>query len=233
MIEYVNLLLLLTMFGATCYAYFRLKKIFYLISIVMDSKILDQLTNLGRDVDSEFPKPKRGRKKKADPKINELEDSDVRDKRERLVACVLSGNSKMYLGKEYTEQQINEMNCTNVNTLLNQYESVLNAQMTKSLGKSIINLYSNLACSVLGVGNQQDLSDDLECDPFLNTAMQRFTCDLYYRFGALLAPVIVGIITGKHYTKNSVTILNGRSNSGNCDPTKSRNCDQTEEPSEN
>ena len=56
----------------------------------------------------------------------------------------------------------------------------------------------------------QDLSDDLECDPFLNTAMQRFTCDLYYRFGALLAPVSVGIITGKHYAKNSITKLNGR-----------------------
>ena len=44
-----------------------------------------------------------GREKKADTKMNELEDNDVRDKRERLVACVLSGNSKMYLGKEYTE----------------------------------------------------------------------------------------------------------------------------------
>ena len=88
----------------------------------MDSEILDQLTNLGRDVDSEFPKPKRGRKKKADTKINELEDNDIRDKRERLVACVLSGNSKMYLGKEYTEQQINEIDFTNVNTLLKRYE---------------------------------------------------------------------------------------------------------------
>ena len=93
------ILLLLTMFGSTCYVYYRLKKIFYLISIVMDSEILDQLTDLGRDVDSEFPKPKRGRKKKADIKMNELEDNDVRDKRERLVACVLYRNSKMYLGK--------------------------------------------------------------------------------------------------------------------------------------
>ena len=66
----------------------------------MDSEILDQLTNLGRDVDSESPKPKRGHKKKANPKINELEDNDIRDKRERLASCVLSGNSKMYLGKE-------------------------------------------------------------------------------------------------------------------------------------
>ena len=230
MTEYINLLL--TMFGSTCYVYYRLKKIFYLISIVMDSKILDQLTDLGRDVDSEFPKPKRGHKKKVDPIINELEDNDVRDKRERLVACVLSGNSKLYLGKEYTEEEINKMDCNDVNTLLNRYESVLSAQMTKSLGKSIINLYSNIDCSVLGVGNQQKLSTDLECDPFLNTAMQRFTCDLYYHFGALLAPVSVGIITGKHYAKNSITKLNDRSNNRTCDQA-TRNCNQTEEPSEN
>ena len=194
----------------------------------MDSEILDQLTDLGRDVDSEFPKPEKGHKKKIDTKMNELEDNDVRDKRERLVACVSSGNSKMYLDKEYTGQQINEMDRDDVNTLLNRYESVLSAQMTKSLGNSIINLYSNLACSVLGVGNQQELSIDLECEPFLNTAMQRFPCDLYYRFGALLAPVSIGIITGKHYAKNSITKLNDRSNSGTCDPA-TRNCNQTEE----
>ena len=168
------------MFGSTFYVYYRLKKIFYLISIVMDSEILDQVTDLGRDVDSEFPKPKRGRKKKADTNINELEDNDIKDKRERLVACVLSGNSKMYLGEENTEEQINKMDCNDINTLLNRYQSVLSAQVTKSLGKSVINLYSNLACSVLGLGNQQELSTDLECDPFLNTAVQRFTCDLYY-----------------------------------------------------
>ena len=198
----------------------------------MDSEILDQLTNLDRDVDSQFPKPKRGRKKKADTKINELEDNDIRDKRERLVACVLSGNSKMYLGKEYTEQQINEMDYNSINTLISRYESVLSAQMTKSLGKTVINLYSNIACSVLGVGNKQELSIDLECDPFLITAMQRFTCDLYYRFSALLASVSVGIITGEHYAKNSITKLNDRSNNGTCDPA-TRNCNQTEEPSEN
>ena len=198
----------------------------------MDSEILDKLTDLGRDVDSEFPKPKRGCKKKADTKMNELEDNEIKDKRERLVACVPSGNSKMYLGKEYTEEQINKMDCNDVNTLLNRYESVLSAQMTKSLGKSIINLYSNVACSVLGIDNQQELSTDLQGNPFLNTALQRFTCDLYYRFGALLAPVSVGIITGKHYAKNSITKLNDRSDNRTCD-TATRNCNQTEEPSEN
>ena len=85
---------------------------------------------------------------------------------------------------------------------------------------------------MLGVGNQQGLSTDLECDSFLNTAMQRFTFDLYFHFGALLAPVSVGIITGKHYAKNSITKLNDRSNNGTCDPA-TRNYNQTEEPSEN
>ena len=58
----------------------------------MDSEILDQLTSLEQNVNSEVTKPKRCHKKKAATKMNELEDNDVRDKRERLVACVLSGN---------------------------------------------------------------------------------------------------------------------------------------------
>ena len=125
------------------------------------------------------------------------------------------------------------MDGNNINILSNRYKSVPSAQMTKSLGnKSVINLYSNVACSVLGVGNQQDLSNDLECDPFLNTAMQRFTSDLYYRFGAFLAPVSVGMITGKHYAKTSGTKLNDRSDNRSCE-SATRNCNKTEEPSEN
>ena len=115
----------------------------------------------------------------------------------------------------------------------NRYESVFSSQMTKSLGKSVINLYSNVVCRVLGVSNQQDLIDGLECDPFLNTAMQRFTCDLYYRFGAFLALVSVGIITGMHYAKNSSPKLNDRSDNGNCESAKTRNHNETEEPFEN
>ena len=71
--------------------------------------------------------------------------------------------------------------------------------------------------SALGDGNQQDLNNDLECDQFLNTALQRFTCDLYYHFGAFLAPISVCIITGKHYTKNYSPKVNGKSDNRNCE----------------
>ena len=59
----------------------------------MDSKILDQLTNLEKNVNSEVTKPKRGLNKKADTKINEVEENNVRDNREKLGACAISGNS--------------------------------------------------------------------------------------------------------------------------------------------
>ena len=60
-------------------------------------------------------------------------------------------------------------------------------------------MYSMRACAVLGINNQEALSEDFENDPFLNCALQRFTCELYYRFGSFLAPLSVGIITSRHY----------------------------------
>ena len=88
------------------------------------------MNNIEKEVNSEVTKSKRGRKKKTDTKINEEEKNDIIEKRDRLITCVPSGNSKQYLGKEYTEQQINEMEGNNINILSNRYESVLSAQMT-------------------------------------------------------------------------------------------------------
>ena len=120
-------------------------------------------------------------------------------KRQKLLKCVLTGNSKLYLGKVYTEEQLAKLSEEEVEKLFNNYEAKLSGQMVKSLGKSIINLYSMGACSALGITNQEALSEDLENDPFLNSALQRFTCELYYRFGSFLAPLSVGIITSRHY----------------------------------
>ena len=98
MIEYVNSYLLLTLPETIYHIYYKYKIFFRVINIV----ILNQLNNLEKDFDFEVIKTKRGRKKKTDikmlPKINEKEKNDLRDKRDRLVACVLSVNSKQYLG---------------------------------------------------------------------------------------------------------------------------------------
>ena len=117
MIEYENLFLLLTLLGVIYYIYYRWRRFFCVINIVMDSAILNQLNNSEKEVNSEVTKSKRGRKKKTDTKINKEEDNDIIEKRDRLITCVLSGNSKQYLGKEYTEQQIKEMDGNNINIL--------------------------------------------------------------------------------------------------------------------
>ena len=118
---------------------------------------------------------------------------------QKLLKCILTGNSKLYLGKVYTEEKIKELNEEEVEKLFNNYEAKLSGQMVKSLGRSIIHIYSMGACSALGITNQDALSEDLGNDPFLNSALQRFTCKLYYRFRSFLAPLSVGIITSRHY----------------------------------
>ena len=120
-------------------------------------------------------------------------------KHQKLLECILTRNSKLYLGKVYTEEQLAKLSEEEVEKLFNNYEAKLSGQMVKSSGKSIINMYSMGACSALGIGHQEALSEDLENDPFLNSALQRFTCELYYRFGSFLAPLSIGIITSRHY----------------------------------
>ena len=91
------------------------------------------------------------------------------------------------------------MNNEEVDKLFSNYEAKLLGQIAKSLGKSIINMYSMGACATLGISNQDALSEDLKSDPFLNSALKRFTCELYYRFGSFLDPVSVRLIMSRQY----------------------------------
>ena len=134
-------------------------------------------------------------------------------KQQKFIECVLTGNSKQDLGKAYTEEQVNELCDEEVDKLFTNYEVKLFGQMVKSLGKSIIRMHSMGACPVLEMSNQDALSKDLESDPFLNSALQMFMCQLYYKFGLFLASLSAGLIMSRHYllkwnvagTKNSGT----------------------------
>ena len=170
MLEYLNFFLLCAIFTSILYLYIRIKKYFPILK--MAEELID---NLG------YGAPQ----------------SDT--KHQKLLKCVLTGNSKLYLGKVYTEEQLTKLSKEEVEKLFNNYEAKLSGQMVKSLGHSVIDIYSMGASSVLGITNQEALSEDLENDPFLNSALQRFTCELYYRFGSFLAPLSVGIITSRQY----------------------------------
>ena len=154
MLENLKFFLLSAIFTSILYLYIRIKKYF---------PILKMVEELIGNLDYGAPQ------------------SDT--KRQKLLECILTRNSKLYLGKVYTEEQLSKLNEEEVEKLFNNYKAKLSGQMVKSLGKSIINMYSMGACSVLGITSQEALSKDLENDPFLNYVLQRFTCELYYRFG--------------------------------------------------
>ena len=170
MLEYLNFCLICALFALIFYLYSWVKRYLPILKIAEEL-----ISNLGY----------------------ETPQSDT--KHQKLLECILTGNSKLYLGKVYTEEQLAKLSEEEVEKLFNNYEAKLSGQMVKSLGKSIINMYSIGACSVLGITNQEALSKDLENNPFLNSALQRFTCELYYRFGSFLAPLSIGIITSRHY----------------------------------
>ena len=158
MLEYLNLGLLCVLFALILYLYAWVKKYFPLL------KIAEELIS---NLDYETPQ--------------------LDTKRQKLLECVLTGNSKLYLGKVYTEDQLAKLNEEEVEKLFNNYEAKLLGQMVRSLGRSIINMYLMGACAALGIRDQDALSEDLENDPFLNSALQRFTCELCYRIRFILS----------------------------------------------
>ena len=83
--------------------------------------------------------------------------------------------------------------------LFSKYKSKLLGQMVKSSGKSIIRMYLMGACGILGMSNQDAFSEDLESDPFLKSALQRFMCKLYSCFGSFLAPLCIGLNMSRYY----------------------------------
>ena len=112
MLEYLNFCLLCVILTSIFHLYIRIKKYF---------PILKMAEELIVNLDYETPQ------------------SDT--KCQKLLECVLTGNSKLYLDKVYTEEQLAKLNKEEVEKLFNNYEAKLSGQMVKSLGKSIINMY--------------------------------------------------------------------------------------------
>ena len=70
------------------------------------------------------------------------------------------------------------------------------------------------ACAVLGMNNQNALSEDLESDPFLNFALRRFTHKLVLHIWFIPCTLSVGLIMSRHYLSER-SIKNGGTNEEN------------------
>ena len=104
MLEYLNFCLLCALFTLIFYLYIRMKR--YLPILEMAEELIG---NLGYDA----------------PQLDA--------KRQKLLECVLTGNSKLYLGKAYTDEQLKKLGEEEVDKLFNNYKAKLSGQKVKSL----------------------------------------------------------------------------------------------------
>ena len=111
MLEYLNFCLICALFTLIFYLYIRAKKYVTLFKMVEEI-------------------------------FSGYDESPQSDKKcLKLLECILTGNSKLYQGKVYTEDQLKKHSEEEVDKRFNNYEAKLSGQMVKSLGKSIINMY--------------------------------------------------------------------------------------------
>lgn len=120
--------------------------------------------------------------------------------RERLAALAAGGQAKQYLGRAWTVEQIDSLSEDEVEKLYARYEARLGAAMTKTLGQAALQLYAGVASMLLPIPpeNRLALAADLEADPFVGHALSSASCELYHRYGMLLAPLTAALTTAKH-----------------------------------
>ena len=118
--------------------------------------------------------------------------------RDTLEAIILSGRGKMFLGKNYTSEDIEKMNSEEISHLYNKYQSVFGGKMAKSISKTMINLYTKLVTSWIPIESEEELKASLESDPVVSNSIGDFASKLYVKFGSYLAPIITALITANN-----------------------------------
>lgn len=124
--------------------------------------------------------------------------TSVMNKKEKLYSLAACGKTKQYLGTEFSIEQIQQMSSADIEKYYTRYEAQLGSKMVKSLGQTVIGLYTKLVSQFFPLDSSQDLMYDLSQDPVLTKSLESLSCDLFYRFGGLLSPVVMGLITFNH-----------------------------------
>ena len=130
--------------------------------------------------------------------IQTIKTEDIHNKKERLYQLIGTGNSKRYLGKHLTVEEVQTFTPEEIEDYYARYQSALGAKMAKSIGKSLISVYTKTLNYFFKVKDVEYLSDDLTNDPIVSNTIGSISCELYYRFGNLLGPVAVALISANH-----------------------------------
>ena len=124
-----------------------------------------------------------------------VQTGEVKDKRDQLMALALTGKTKTFLNENLTPDQVKSMTENDILKKYDLYISSLGSKLTKSLSWSMINLYARTINYFFPGTKENDLSYDLSKNPVVSDMLSSISANLYLKFGVLLSPVIIGIIT--------------------------------------
>lgn len=156
------------------------------------------LHHIAMDIDSYIDSLEDDRSSVDDGDTPSSPQSTANCHRTRLAAVVAGGQSRELLGKNYTTTYIEEADADEIDRLYSRYETRIGGQVSKALGTTLISIYTKFLSRVVPIDSAESLAEDLENDVFIKQALSAATCEAYYRFGYLLAPLTTAAITMAH-----------------------------------
>lgn len=130
--------------------------------------------------------------------IQEPVQGDMEGKREQLMAIALTGKTKTFLNENLTPEQVKVMSDADVIKKHDLYMSSLGSKLAKGLSSSMISVYSKAVNYFFPGTRENDLSYDLSKNPVVSDMLGSLSASLYVKFGILLSPIIIAIITASH-----------------------------------
>ena len=124
------------------------------------------------------------------------------DLRERLIEIAVAGKSREYLGKIITSDEIERLDQKELQKLHARYETYMGGLVTRSLKKHAVTAYTKIVELFLPgnlvIANRDALEDSLNEGPFIDIALSKWTCWLHHRWGYMLGPLELALLTSTH-----------------------------------
>ena len=123
---------------------------------------------------------------------------NIQDKKEQLMAIALTGKTKTFLNENLTPEQVKALSDSDIIKKHDLYMSSLGSKLAKGLSSSMISVYCKAINYFFPGTKENDLSYDLSKNPVVSDMLGSLSASLYVKFGVLLSPIIIAIITASH-----------------------------------
>lgn len=104
----------------------------------------------------------------------------------------------MFLGKEFTLQELENLTEKEIDKYYTLYESTYSRLISDNLIKTSINCFSKLSSYIIPIDNEKQLSEDIQNNFLVSSELKKLTGSLAYNFGPILAVMSSAVDVASH-----------------------------------